>query len=126
MSVDVSNVMGVGEYFGIGKDEYLQVLKPAYGSIHAPRMWWQRVKKDLAAMGVTAMEIEPCLWGLYDQDRRLLGQVLVHVDDFLFAGNDDHPSWKNFLEDIKSRYEWGEWHTTDSVMQCGVLISEVP
>ena len=82
----------VSEYFNAQPGEALQVWKPAYGSIHAPRMWWQRVQKNITQFGLIPMEIEPCVWGaLYQQEHghsRLIGEILVHVDDCLFAGGE--------------------------------------
>ena len=66
-------------------------MKPAYDSVYAPRMWWRCVKKDLARLGLIPMEIEHCVWALYQQEHghpRLIGEILVHVDDHLSAGDE--------------------------------------
>ena len=81
----------MSEYLNVQPGEALQVLKPAYGSVHAPRLWWQRVKKDMARLGLIPLEIEACVRVLSQQEHghsRLIGKILVYVDDFLFAGDE--------------------------------------
>jgi hypothetical protein len=116
------------EFFGLGQDEVLQLVKPAYGSIHAPREWWKTIKKDFQPTPLYALEIEPCLWTLYDGTPKvakdnLIGQVIVHVDDFVFAGDWNHPLWKNVVHDIRQLYDWGQWET-GNITQCGVKIEQ--
>eukprot|EP00969_Alexandrium_andersonii_P086744 3825337-Alexandrium_andersonii.AAC.1 len=48
---------------------------------------------------------------------------MVHLDDFIFAGNEEEPKWRTLLARIKALYERGSWGHGD-VTQCGVLIKE--
>ena len=67
----------------------------------------QQIKKDFERIGVKAMQLEPCLWGVYDvQDGRqtLVGVILVHVDDFLFTAS---PRFD--INILTSLFSWGSY-----------------
>ena len=53
---------------------------------------------------LVAMEVEPCVWTIHEQNAagqagKLLGVSLVHVDDFIFAGDDTLTRWTTPGED---------------------------
>ena len=82
---------------GLDGDKWLvQVLKPGYGLTVAPRRWWQNVCCDMASLGLSSCVLEPCLLILRGPDHRVLGMVVVHVDDFMFGGDLNSNLYRDF------------------------------
>lgn len=51
------------EIMNLGDEDILQLLKPGYGTVRAPRQWWMTVKEDLATVDkLVPMQLEP--WNL--------------------------------------------------------------
>ena len=109
---------------GMDDGDHCKLIGPGYGTVHAPRCWWQKVRADFKSLGTTGMKFEPCVWGIYNKDGQLVGLAMSHVDDFVFAGNPHEEAWTTFLGQAKSLYNWGSWET-DNITQCGVHITEM-
>ena len=78
-TADLRQRLNIGKHF---------VLKPTgsvYGLRHAPRVWYKRVRKDLAALGWQCHQLDQCVFLKYDGDE-LVGVCGVYVDDFIIAG----------------------------------------
>ena len=85
-------------------------MKTAYGEIHAPREWWATVKKNFEKEGLYALQTEPCVWAVYEQDQgknRQIGEVMAHVDDFILAGDEQNPKWNRLVVALEKLYVWG-------------------
>ena len=48
--------------------------------------WYSRVQSFVKSTGGVTSKADPSLFLCYDKKNRLIGCILVHVDDFLFAG----------------------------------------
>lgn len=97
---------------GLGGDEVAQVVKAGIGFTSAPRRWWEQVKRDLAECGLTAIRTEPCIWIFYvitNGQRKPIGGVCLHVDDFLIAGDHSFKTCRDPRERLRSLYSWSEW-----------------
>ena len=70
----------------IGKESILKLTGSVYGLRNAPRAWYQRVRKDLKALGWGINQLDPCVFVKYDGNE-LVGIIGVYVDDFIIAGN---------------------------------------
>ena len=70
----------------IGKESILKLTGSVYGLRNAPRAWYQRVKKDLEALGWRCQQLDQCVFLKYDGEE-LVGICGVYVDDFIIAGN---------------------------------------
>ena len=106
----------VKEALNMKGGDRLQLLVAAYGTVHAPRQWWKTVEEDFGKLGLTAMTAEPCLWCAYERGR-LVGMILVHVDDFLIAGDERSATWQKIVREVKQLYTWGEWQEDDEAIQ---------
>ena len=113
--------------FGVKPGVPLQVVKPGYGIGEAPRQWWQTVEADFLRLGLQTCPIEPCLWfQRCPRSQELIGLIMGHVDDFIFAGDMNHPIWQSTVSKIQRLYAWGTWESMydgrDQLEQCGVTI----
>ncbi|CAK0849800.1 unnamed protein product, partial [Prorocentrum cordatum] len=98
-------------------------FKPMYGFVHAPRKSWLHVKETLNELKLEAIQCEPCVWVIRDDDGKLIGMVIIHVDDMMIA--EDHTN-KFFLQDrkeIQQAFEWTPWESK-AFVQCGVSIRQ--
>ena len=104
-------------------DETLLWVKSGYGTVHAPRCWWEAVTLDMMHKAkLKSMLLEPCLYAAYSTKMGLIiGAVLVHVDDFVFAGDEGNPEGMAKIAIIRGLYLCGDWHISE-ITQCGVRI----
>ena len=64
-----------------------------YGLRNAPRAWYQRVKKDLEALGWRIHQLDQCVFVNYAGEE-LVGICGVYVDDFIIAGKQNNKKWQ--------------------------------
>ena len=69
----------------IGKEPILKLTGSVYGLRNAPRAWYQRVKKDLEALGWRCHQLDQRVFLKYDGEE-LVGFCGVYVDEFIIAG----------------------------------------
>ncbi len=80
--------------------------------MNAPRQWYLKVRKDLVASDGYETKTEPCLFTLYskklnpDGSKRLVGMLLVHVDDFQISGDLRDPTFKAAYHRLENLYTW--------------------
>ena len=64
-----------------------RLRKAAYGLVDAARNWYLSVKEVLTQLGCLQSNLDKAVFRWYENNN-LLGAVVLHVDDFLFAGTD--------------------------------------
>lgn len=103
----------------------VQLLKACYGLCNAPAAWYQSVAGTMKEAGFEVLETEPCGWILRDpEDHSLvIGMACAHVDDFLFAGDNDKIAWRRAVNHLYEKYKWSDWEA-DSYMHCGVHVTQ--
>ena len=81
-----------------------RLKKSCYGLYDASRKWFLAVQEKLQAMGMKSLSGDDCFFYLI-KNEKLVGICLIHVDDFLIAGD------KKFLDDtedaLKERFTFG-------------------
>jgi hypothetical protein len=123
-AIPVDPPKDVKRIIGMEDGDLCKLIGPGYGTVHAPRCWWQKVRTDFKNLGAAEMKFEPCVWGIYNKTGELVGLLMSHVDDFVFAGNPHEEAWASFLQQSKKLYYWVFWET-NNITQCGVQISEM-
>ena len=76
--------------------------KCAYGLADAPRRWYLRIREALAELEATASQYDNGVF-MFIQSGILQGMAILHVDDILWAGNQDY--MKPIVTKIKSIFE---------------------
>ena len=111
------------------EDEVVQVLKTAYGLIHAPAAWYQCVKKTLADLNFYQSRSDPCLWLFYttnsENKKVTSGYICSHVDDFIISGDEECDEWIDALNSFYAKFRWSPWECS-SFLHCGVRVREEP
>ena len=69
-----------------------KLQKVVYGLPDASRVWYLRVVEEMKKLGVSVSKYDKAAFYLLDDD--IQGMIIVHVDDFLFAGS------SHFLQNI--------------------------
>ena len=109
---------------GIEPGQAAKLQKSSYGLIDAPLEWYVTVVETLRSLGWRAFESEPCMFGVFDEERKGQDDYVValaawHVDDFEFAGRQGDTRWDNLKVKLKEAIKWTEWET-DEYVQLGV------
>ena len=97
-----------------------ELQKPAYGLNDSPRNWYNSLKGFLLKAGCKNCSLDPGLFYL-QVERKLMGLILIHVDDFLVAGN---AKFKNeIVKKIMMKYDISK-HMTGTFKYIGITISQ--
>ena len=80
--------------------------KPLYGLNDAPRRWFLCVCKALIEKGCVQSKLDPSLFIYPESNGQTGGCLVVHVDDFLHAGNEDFR--EQIVEPIRLHFTAGK------------------
>lgn len=113
------------EYLNLGEDQIVRLLKAVYGLCNAPLEWFLCIDEWFKSHGWRAVELEPCLWMLYDVTGKCVGIAAIHVDDLLVAGLEDARDslFTKTMAELKRDFKWGSWEDT-TFIQCGVRYTQ--
>eukprot|EP00913_Durusdinium_trenchii_P003738 g3460.t1 len=131
----------------LGGDENTRMLllKPCYGQIDAPRGWFLEAVSRLKRGGLKQHALDPCAFLIYELDdehydpadpvhtevsglgeRRLVGMVIMHVDDLLGAGCLKSPRYQAVVEQLKSNFSFREWKEDQKILEyCGCELEKL-
>ena len=77
------------EEAGLAQNTLWRLKTAAYGLTDAAQHWYQTFKSHLLDLGLKCSTIEPAIFYLKDVNSFIKGRLVTHVDDFLFAGNEE-------------------------------------
>ena len=78
-----------------------------YGFTDAARAWWEQLKAVLQSAGAVMSDVEFAYFYLHDDCGQLIGIILAHVDDLLFA-HDGSEAAELFMKNLREQIEFGE------------------
>ena len=81
----------IRDMMNLGPDDLFRLGKAAYGLAEAPRAWFLRLSRELAQVGLTVSQLDPCVFMLRNSSGELVGVCGVHVDDLIGGG--EPPKW---------------------------------
>lgn len=110
------------EAMSLPENSVVRVKKACYGLVDAPLEWYRSVSEFFLQLGFRKCWSDPCCWVL-EKNQRLHGLVSGHVDDFLFSGSSQDPTWVAARAAIQKEFKWSDWESK-KFTQCGVLIEE--
>ena len=89
---DVRNIFisppdDVRQMLNVDHETVLRLRKAVYGSVDAPRKWWDGLKKSLIQHGFTSCALDPCAFVLR-KSGKIHGVLGVHVDDVIGCGDE--------------------------------------
>lgn len=73
---------------GVSSDAVVELIKPVYGLVDAPRCWWESLSKTLRELGMVASELDGCIFYKRNVVGQLIGVIAFHVDDLVFGGTE--------------------------------------
>ena len=100
---------------GVPPGSLLRPNKHIYGFTDAARAWWLQLQGLLLELGAVPSAHEPAVFYLKDDDGKLIGALVAHVDDLLVAFDHDHPKVQTFMKTLKERLAFGSWKRADFV-----------
>ena len=92
-------------------DHIFKLEKCAYGLSDASLKWYQKVKSFVLLNKGYLSEIDPSLFIWYSNEKTLLGYILIHVDNFLFAGVKEFHN--SIIKRLKSTFAIGKEEKTN-------------
>ena len=98
-----------------------KLKKTVYGLNDAARAWYMRVKAELIRLGIKMCKLDPALF-YWHCDGRIAGIICLHVDDFLWGGNEHFESV--FANKLKSIFKIGVISEDLSFKYCGINIDQ--
>ena len=60
---------------GHGQDTLSELIKPVYGLVDAPRLWWNLLTKALREIGMVQSQLDSCLFFSREANGRLDGVI---------------------------------------------------
>ncbi|CAE7911421.1 RE1, partial [Symbiodinium necroappetens] len=94
---------------GLKPGQLLKLLKPVYGRPDAPRAWYNELARILEQeLGFSKCRTDPAMFVLRDEDSRLRGLMIVHVDDVMYC-HDGGELGKRVEESLTKRFPFGTW-----------------
>ena len=119
---------------GADADCRMFLVKPVYGQLDAPRRWYLEARKRLTRLNWKAHILDPCLFMLFDKPNqqqgddslelshpRLIGLLILHVDDMLAAGDVNCPTYLEAEKLLKETFNFRSWDSDSKTIEyCGI------
>ena len=96
--------------------------KCPYGISDAGRQWHDRVVEVLQKLEGHQLKLDQAVFVWFFPDKTLLGIIVIHVDDFIFAG---HPSFQLIVTKIHSEFTVGTQESV-SMKYLGLNVIQTP
>ena len=84
------------------KETVCELVKPVYGLVDAPRLWWTSLTKTVREQGLQQSELDNCIFYSRDSAGALNGVIAFHVDDLLVGGTTEFFSGQ--FERLRNKY----------------------
>ena len=84
--------------------EICQLVKGAYGLVDAPYLWYRTLRNELINLGFQTSPFDPCVFVLYDSQKKPIGVIGIHVDDGLCGGTVE---FHQKLQQLEKKYPFG-------------------
>jgi len=78
---------------GVPQNTLIELVKGVFGLKESPRLWWLKLRQTLVDLGWEELTFATATFVLREDDGKLCGMLVVHVDDGIWAGHG-----KKFLE----------------------------
>ena len=107
---------------GIKENEVMELLKPMYGQVDAPRGWFLEASSRIMACGFRPHPLDPCVFLSYSPTGELDGFVTLHVDDLLGAGDvtrKEDGTYFSRVAALKESFKFKVWQQKDKFEHLG-------
>ena len=91
---------------GLKPGDPAEVAKAIYGLLRGPNLWvFGAVFTHLRENGWRQYYTDPCLWCLFDEKDQLVGETIVHIDDFLLGGGESSPIFRKAEKALQDAWD---------------------
>ena len=106
---------------GVEDGSLLLAEKPVYGTRDAPRGFWKRLHSVILSKGLRKIPGENSAYVLNDSNNNIIGMLICHVDDLLWAGGE---RMDEVMNQIQLAFEFGSLELDNSFVYCGRNIEQ--
>ena len=101
---------------GVPAGSLVEIVKGVFGLSNSPRLWWDKLAKELCNMKIIVdgvelrlshHEFDPCFLPLRDPHGGLRGALITHVDDLLVAA--PHAEMEQLQQALSTIFPISEW-----------------
>ena len=92
---------------GVPSDAVIMIIGNVYGKNDAPAVWYQSFDQEARAAGFERSSFDKCLYYVRDEERKLCGVLVVHVDDTASGGVGKH--YESVIQHLRRRYPFRKW-----------------
>ena len=86
-----------------------KLKKPMYGLEDSSRKWYNTLKSTLCQLGCKMSKLDKAVFCYYDDDAKLLGIIVTHVDDLIYAGTTKFI--KNVIQKLTKKFVISRLHS---------------
>eukprot|EP00435_Cladocopium_sp_Y103_P051239 s554_g15.t2 len=96
---------------GVPPPCFMRMLKSAYGLSDAPLLWYEEADRRLQKNKWIRHPLDKCCYMLTDDadETKLIGCLILHVDDLLIGGDASHPKFQKAMKELKQSFNFGKW-----------------
>ena len=87
---------------GLDQQDLIELRKPVYGLVDAPRLWWKSLTATLKDLQMEQSKLDSCVFYYRSPDRTISGVISFHVDDLLIGG--DQLFMEKVFQPLKAKY----------------------
>ncbi len=92
---------------GLHRDQIVRIINGCYGLVDAPLHWRKSLIAELEILGYRPSRMDPCIFVLYDQEKKkLIGAIAIEVDDLFTVGTEEH---HKRMERLQKRFKFGKY-----------------
>ena len=88
-----------------------KLKKPLYGLGDSARLWYETLRNKLIEIGCKISILDQSVFRYYDEKNNLIGVLVSHVDDLLYAGNSKFH--RECMKQVLATFKISRLHTKD-------------
>ena len=92
---------------GVSFDAVIMIVGNVYGKNDAPAVWYQSFDQEARAAGFERSSFDKCLYHVRDEEGKLCGVLVVHVDDTASGGVGKH--YELVVQHLRRRFPFRKW-----------------
>ena len=70
------------------RTDLFRMKKAGFGLAESPRLWYQRFRRDIIAIGGKELQLAPGVFSFFDTEVKLWAMLALHVDDLQSGGRE--------------------------------------
>ena len=92
---------------GVSSEAVIMIVGNVYGKNDAPAVWYKSFDQEARAAGFERSSFDKCLYYVRDEEGKLCGVLVVHVDDTAPGGVGKH--YESVVQHLRRRFPFRKW-----------------